>query len=219
MWYHAPHSGAGLKIERAAHFETVTHHLPETAMTMSRPRIIFVRNLSLCALAGALAGGRASSGSTGSGSSGIGGFMQTDTGKGVAVGGVSGAAIGARIDHTDPWMGALMGAAGGALVGGVVGHRLDQQKQNLTKQLQPEINAGEAIVQLMSGNAIEIDIDMTAKTKFNADSTNISPQFYSTLQKVANGVRTYGKMSIAVIGHSDAGGTTAERAALANQRA
>ena len=72
-----------------------------------------------------------------------------------------------------------MGAAGGALVDGLVGHHMDQQKQNLTKQLQPEINAGEASVQLTSGNAIMID--MTAKTKFNADSTNISPQFYSTL--------------------------------------
>ncbi len=184
-------------------------------MTVLRPDVTFVRKVIVGALAAALAGGCASGGS--GSSSGAGGFMQTDTGKGVAVGGVSGAAIGALIDHTDPWMGALMGAAGGALVGGLVGHHMDQQKQNLTKQLQPEINAGEASVQLTSGNAIMID--MTAKTKFNADSTNISPQFYSTLQKVANVVRTYGKMSIAVIGHPDAGGTTAERGTLANQRA
>ena len=68
-------------------------------MLVLRRGVAFARNFVVGALAVSLGGGCASSG----GGSSAGSFMQTDTGKGVAVGGVSGAAIGALIDHTDPW--------------------------------------------------------------------------------------------------------------------
>jgi outer membrane protein OmpA-like peptidoglycan-associated protein len=38
------------------------------------------------------------------------------------------------------------------------------------------------------------------------------------LKEVASVVRTYGKMTVSIIGHPDAGGTEAERQTLANQR-
>jgi uncharacterized membrane protein len=81
--------------------------------------------------------------------------MQTDTGKGAAIGGGTGALIGGLLDHSNPLAGILIGAAGGALVGGTVGHFMDQRKQDLEKTLQPEINAGQASVTELPGNALE----------------------------------------------------------------
>ncbi len=170
-----------------------------------------VRSIGVATLAAVLAGGCAS---------GSGGFKQemgTDTGKGVAIGAVGGAALGAIIDHADPWAGVLVGAASGALIGGVAGHFMDQRKQDLAKELQPQVNAGNAQVELLSGNAVMVS--MTGNTRFAPGSAVISPAFLPTLQEVASVLKTYGKMTIAVIGHPDAGGTTAERQNLANQRA
>lgn len=167
----------------------------------------YVAVIALAVAVGGCAGGGSSFSQT----------MQTDTGKGVAIGAVGGAALGAIIDHSDPWAGVLIGAAGGALAGGLTGHFMDQRKQDLAKQLQPQINAGDAQVQLLSGNAVMVA--MTGTTRFAPGSAVINPAFLSTLEKVASVVRTYGKTTVSIIGHPDAGGTTAERQNLANQRA
>jgi outer membrane protein OmpA-like peptidoglycan-associated protein len=177
--------------------------------------VLCTRSVVAVVLAVTLAGGCSTNGS--SGTSGVGQFMKTDTGKGVAVGAIGGAALGAIIDASDPWAGVLVGAAGGALTGGLVGHFMDQRKENLAKQLQPQINAGDADVQLLSGNALMVS--MTGTTRFAPGSAVINPAFISTLQEVASVVKTYGKMTVSIIGHPDAGGTEAERQALANQRA
>ena len=182
-------------------------------MKALRSGVVCVRSMVVATLAVVLAGGCASGG-------GGGGFQQvmgTDTGKGVAIGAVGGAALGAIIDHADPWAGVLVGAASGALIGGVAGHFMDQRKQDLSKQLQPQVNAGDAQVEMLSGNAVMVS--MTGKTRFAPGSAVITPAFLPTLQEVASVLKTYGKMTVAVIGHPDAGGTAAERQNLANQRA
>ena len=186
-------------------------------MKTVRGGVVSVRSVGVTVLAVALAGCASSGGSGSGGESGFKQFMGTDTGKGLAIGTVSGAAIGAIIDHADPWAGVLVGAASGALIGGAAGHFMDQRKQDLAKQLQPQVNAGDAQIQLLGGNAIQVS--MTGKTAFAPGSTVISPAFLPTLQEVASVMKTYGKMTVSVIGHPDAGGTTAERQNLANQRA
>jgi len=143
--------------------------------------------------------------------------MQTDTGKGALLGGGAGAAIGALIDTGNPWAGALIGAAGGALLGAGVGHYMDQRKQDLTRELAPEINAGQASVQVLPGNSLQVT--MTGQTAFAPGSAVINPGFLPTLQKIGNVVKTYGKMTVSVIGHPDATGTWQERETLSNQRA
>lgn len=143
--------------------------------------------------------------------------MQTDTGKGAVLGGLGGAGIGALIYHSNPWAGALIGAAGGALVGGLVGDYMDKRKQDLTKELAPEINAGQAEVQVLPGNSLKVT--MTGKSAFAPGSAVLNPDFLPTLQKIGGVVKTYGKMTIHVIGHPDAGGTYASREKLADQRA
>ena len=89
----------------------------------------------------------------------------TETGKGAVIGSLGGAALGALVDmHGNPWAGALIGAAGGALAGGVVGHFMDERKQNLAKELAPEINAGQAQVQMLPGNSLQVTT--TGQTAF-----------------------------------------------------
>jgi outer membrane protein OmpA-like peptidoglycan-associated protein len=143
--------------------------------------------------------------------------MGTDTGQGLALGAASGAALGAIIDHGDPWAGVLIGAAGGALAGSGIGHFMDQRKQDLAKTLQPQVDAGNASVQLLAGKAISVD--MTGQSAFSPGSAVINTTFLATLEPIAKVLRTYGKMTVQIIGHPDAGGTQAERLNLANQRA
>jgi outer membrane protein OmpA-like peptidoglycan-associated protein len=141
----------------------------------------------------------------------------TDTGKGAVLGGGGGAAIGAILDAGNPLAGAIIGAAGGALVGAAVGHYMDNRKQDLEKTLAPEINAGQAQVQILKDNSLLVS--MTQQTAFAPQSAVINPVFLPTLQKIASVVSTYGKMSIGVIGHPDRQGTYGERERLADQRA
>jgi outer membrane protein OmpA-like peptidoglycan-associated protein len=141
----------------------------------------------------------------------------TDTGKGAVLGGGGGAAIGAILDAGNPLAGAVIGAAGGALLGAAVGHYMDKRKQDLEKTLAPEINAGQAQVQILKDNSLLVS--MTQQTAFAPQSAVINPGFLPTLQKIAGVVSTYGKMSIGVIGHPDRQGTYGERERLADQRA
>jgi outer membrane protein OmpA-like peptidoglycan-associated protein len=141
----------------------------------------------------------------------------TDTGKGAVLGGGGGAALGAILDAGNPLAGAIIGAAGGALVGAAVGHYMDNRKQDLEKTLAPEINAGQAQVQILKDNSLLVS--MTQQTAFAPQSAVINPGFLPTLQKIASVVSTYGKMSIGVIGHPDRQGTYGERERLADQRA
>ena len=142
----------------------------------------------------------------------------TDTGKGAVIGSLGGAALGALVDmHGNPWAGALIGAAGGALAGGVVGHFMDERKQNLAKELAPEINAGQAQVQMLPGNSLQVTT--TGQTAFPPGSAVINPGFLPTLKKIAGVVSTYGKMTVTVIGHPDAGGTAQQQQMLAYKRA
>jgi len=143
-------------------------------------------------------------------------YMQTDQGKGTVAGGFGGAAIGALVSHGNPW-GALIGAAGGALAGDLAGSFMDNRNQDLAKELAPEIDVGQADVQLLPGNSLKVT--MTGRTAFAPGSTVINPGFIPTLQKVARVISTYGKMTVGVIGHPDATGTKEEREKIANQRA
>lgn len=56
------------------------------------------------------------------------------TEKGAIIGTVSGAALGAIINHRNRGKGALIGAVGGGLTGAGVGYYMDQQAKDLLKQ-------------------------------------------------------------------------------------
>jgi len=79
------------------------------------------------------------------------------------------------------------------------------------------VNAGDVTIQLLQSNAIRVD--MTGATRFAPGSAVVNPAFLSTLQKVASVARTYGKVTITVLGNPDPGGTWEARERLAQQRA
>jgi len=145
------------------------------------------------------------------------GALKTDTGKGAVVGSVGGGVLGAFLFESNPLAGLLIGAAGGALAGGLVGHFMDERKKDLTKALAPEINAGQAQLQILPDKAILVT--MTGQTAFAPGSAVVNTNFIPTIQKIGDVVKTYGKTTITVIGHPDASGTVEERTTLANQRA
>ena len=150
--------------------------------------------------------------------SGSGGFSNmTDTSKGGILGGAGGAALGAIIYHGNPLAGALIGAAAGVLTGGVVGHFMDDRKRDLEKSLAPQINAGEITLQVLQGNVILVT--QTGETAFSPGSAVVKQDFISTIQTIAHIMKTYGKMTVDVIGHPDRTGTKMERQTLADQRA
>ncbi|MDQ1336589.1 MAG: hypothetical protein QG552_3539 [Thermodesulfobacteriota bacterium] len=152
------------------------------------------------------------------GCAGNGGLSNTtDTTKGALFGSAGAAALGAIIYHGNPLAGALIGAASGALAGGVVGHFMDERKKNLEQALAPQINAGLVSVQILADHAVLVT--STKESAFAPGSSVVSQGVIPTLQTIAKVVKTYGKTTIAVIGHPDATGTIAERTALANQRA
>jgi len=94
---------------------------------------------------------------------------------------------------------------------------MDERKKDLEKALAPQIDAGLVTVQVLADHAILVTT--TKESAFDRGSSVVSQGVIPTLRTIANIVTTYGKTTIAVIGHPDATGTTAERKALANQRA
>ena len=147
-----------------------------------------------------------------------GGFSDmTDTTKGGILGGAGGAALGALIYGSNPLAGALIGLGAGAITGGIVGHFMDDRKKDLTKALAPQINDGEVTLQVLKGNVILVT--ETGESAFAPGSSVVKQGFLATLQTIANVLKTYGKMTVDVIGHPDKTGTKAERQTLAQQRA
>lgn len=140
------------------------------------------------------------------------------TEKGAIIGTVSGAALGAIINHRNRGKGALIGAVGGGLTGAGVGYYMDQQAKDLQKQLQPEIQRGEVTIEKRaSDNALLVS--MTANTGFDTDSSALKAGYLPTLNKIARVLNQYGKTTVTVIGHTDSVGTDAYNQALSERRA
>ncbi len=147
------------------------------------------------------------------------GSGMTETGRGAAIGTTGGAAAGALIGSlsADAGKGALIGAVGGALMGTAVGAYMQEQRQDFEKALAPEIASGVIRVQMLPND--ELLVGMTGATTFEIDSDQIKPGFYSTMDKIANIVKKYGKTQLAVAGHTDNTGSAAHNQRLSERRA
>ena len=140
------------------------------------------------------------------------------TEQGAIIGTVSGAALGAIINHRNRGKGALIGAVGGGLTGAGVGYYMDQQAKDLQKQLQPEIQRGDITVEKRPGDNAVL-VSMTAATGFDTDSSTLKTGYLPTLGKIAKVLNQYGKTTVTVIGHTDSVGTHAYNQALSERRA
>ena len=136
---------------------------------------------------------------------------------GILVGAGVGAVLGAVAYHQNRSRGALIGAVGGGLAGAAVGSYMDSQKRDLEKNLNQEIQSGEARVEKLPNDVVRIT--MTSHTAFDTDSVNIKPAFHSTLDKLADVVVRYGKTSLTVVGHTDNVGSNQYNQKLSERRA
>ena len=141
------------------------------------------------------------------------------TGKesGILIGAASGMVLGAVAYKKNRTKGALVGAIGGGLAGGVVGTYMDNQRQDLEKNLAREVQSGQARIEKLSGNVVRIT--MTNQTAFETDSAEIKPTFHSTMDKVADVVVRYNKTALTVVGHTDNTGSDAYNQKLSERRA
>src|SRR5438105_12965755 len=121
--------------------------------------------------------------------------------KGAVLGAAAGAGLGAIAYSKNRSTGAIYGAVGGGLAGAAVGAYMDNQKRDLEKNLAREIQSGQAKVEKRPNDVVRIT--MTSATAFDTNSTDVKPGFYTTLDKLANVVVTYGKTTLTVVGHTD----------------
>ncbi len=140
----------------------------------------------------------------------------SETEKGLGIGALSGAAIGA-LAAKNSGQGAVIGAIGGAFVGGLIGNYMEKQQRDFERVLANEIALGQIRIERLAEG--ELLVGMTGETAFEVDSDVIQPGFYSTMDKIAAIVNRYGKTRLDIAGHTDSTGSRAHNLELSDRRA
>jgi len=148
---------------------------------------------------------------------GLGSRPLTSMESGALIGAVGGAVVGAVAYRQNRTKGAVVGAVGGGLAGGAVGAYMDSQKRDLEKNLSREIQADQARVEKLPNDVVRIT--MTSHTAFDTDSTQIKPDFHSTMDKLADVVVRYGKTTLTIVGYTDNVGSNEYNQKLSERRA
>jgi outer membrane protein OmpA-like peptidoglycan-associated protein len=129
-------------------------------------------------------------------------------GVGGALGGyLLGDLIGGKRDRTEK----ILGAGIGAIAGAGVGYYMDEQEKKLRRQ-----TAGTGVNVTREGD--ELVLDMPSEVTFATGSANLSPNFRTTLDKVAATLGEYEKTYVDVLGHTDSVGSDAYNQTLSEQR-
>lgn len=134
---------------------------------------------------------------------------------GALIGAVAGAAVGAATSKNKT-KGVLIGAVGGGLAGGAVGAYMDKQKRDLEKVLAKERESGAIDIEKQAGDVLKVT--MTSQTAFEVDSADIKGGFHSTLDKIADVLKRYGKTRLNIVGHTDNSGSDSHNMALSQRR-
>ena len=133
---------------------------------------------------------------------------------GAGLGALGGAGVGALFgnDANDRRTNALIGAGVGALAGGAAGAYMDQQEAQMRQQL-----AGSGIDVQRQGDTIRLSLP--GNVTFATDSSQIQPQFQTTLDQLAATLRQYDRTVIDITGHTDSTGSNAYNQQLSERRA
>jgi outer membrane protein OmpA-like peptidoglycan-associated protein len=127
---------------------------------------------------------------------------------GAVVGYFGGDIIGGRRDRTEK----IVGVGIGAVAGAAVGAYMDKQERELREK-----TAGTGVVIEREGD--ELLLTMPAGITFPINSYEIQPQFYGTLDQVAQTLSAYPSTMIDVYGHTDPSGGDAINLPLSRNRA
>ena len=136
------------------------------------------------------------------------------TTKGAAIGAAAGAVVGMLTggDSRAHRKNALIGAGVGALAGGAVGNYMDRQEMKLRAQLK---GTGVSVTRVGDN----ITLNMPGNVTFATDSSDLRPDFISTLNSVALVLKEYDKTILEVAGHTDNTGADQYNQALSERRA
>jgi outer membrane protein OmpA-like peptidoglycan-associated protein len=129
---------------------------------------------------------------------------------GAAVGAVAGLLSGD--DATERRQRALVGAGVGGLAGGAIGAYQDRQERALRDRM-----AGTGVDVVRQGD--NITLNMPEAITFGFDQSNLQPQFYPVLDRLANTLQEYNQTIVEVAGHTDSKGTDSYNQQLSMRRA
>ncbi|NVK42230.1 MAG: OmpA family protein [Oceanospirillaceae bacterium] len=132
--------------------------------------------------------------------------------KGAGIGAVTGALLGAAVDHHDRGRGALVGALVGGAVGGGIGHYMDQQEMALRQRLD---GTGVGIERVGD----DIRLVMPGNITFETGSAQLDSGFYAVLDDVALVLNEFDKTAVGVNGFTDNTGSFELNQNLSEQRA
>ncbi|MDP2739409.1 MAG: OmpA family protein [Pseudorhodobacter sp.] len=132
------------------------------------------------------------------------------TGTGVVIGGLTGAAVGNAIgkDTKATAIGGLVGAA----IGGAIGNDIARQQAELSNQL---AGTGAGVVY----NGTDLRVILPESITFATGSAVVNSSFRASLGNVADSLRRYPNSTVRVVGHTDNVGTDAYNQQLSEQRA
>lgn len=143
----------------------------------------------------------------------------TQTGQGAVAGGTAGAAVGAGVGALigggkGTWIGALVGSAIGAGAGSLVGNSMDRQRKQLEAELASVKELASKkdttyIVQTVkdSNNLDAIKLVLGNSVLFKTNSSQLSAEAESTLNKIAYNLKQFPDTDVTVVGYTDNTGT------------
>lgn len=136
----------------------------------------------------------------------------TGTQKGAIIGTAGGAAAGAVIGRAsgNTALGTVIGATVGGVTGAVIGNQMDKQAEALKKSV-PEATVervGEGIV-----------VELSSSILFGFNSSDLSSEAKSNLDKMVTVFQTYPDTNIEIQGHTDSKGSEAYNKTLSEKRA
>jgi outer membrane protein OmpA-like peptidoglycan-associated protein len=140
------------------------------------------------------------------------GFGCSSTGKGAAIGAAAGAIAGGAIGSGsgNTVEGAIIGAAVGGATGAVIGHYMDDQAEELDKDLE-----GATVERVGEGIKITFDSGLL----FAVDKADLSPAARENLTSLATVLKKYDDTNLLIEGHTDATGSDSYNQGLSERRA
>src|SRR5690606_27822223 len=123
----------------------------------------------------------------------------SNTAKGAGIGAIAGAVLGAAVSHDNRGKGAAIGAVLGGGTGAAIGYRKDKQEAELREKLK---NSGVGVQS--DGN--DIKLILPGNISFDSGSAALRPDFYQSLNQVAESLRQYPQTQVRVVGHTDSTG-------------
>lgn len=133
---------------------------------------------------------------------------------GAAVGAIAGAVIGNQSSSKN---GKYVGAVVGALSGAAVGHYMDKQQQRLEQKLAQERRDKQIAMVRVDEETLRLDI--RSEASFAVNSSNLSTNFRSSLDTMAEIIAEFDKTAVHVVGHTDSTGSHSHNQSLSVRRA